>query len=359
MSIPAKRKIATVGGDGHIRLIEQPIPELQDGTVLVQVYASLVSPGSELRGGWRGLSQMRSKPNPEIKSRPFGYANAGVVRQVGKGVDRFNVGDRVCCMGGGYACHTDYAVAPHHLCVLLPKAVTFAQGAYGHLAATAMHALRRNSPQFGEYVAIVGLGLVGQLAAQFHKLSGCYVIGWDMINTRLEIAQRSGLDALVNTAVQDAPEATGLFTSGYGLDSAVMAFGGDGTDAFNTLQSCMKQAPDGPRNGRIVVVGKTTFNYNAATFNIDIRRSARTGPGYHDPQWEYGPDYPSVYMRWTTRTNLELCMRLISEGKLNVDALTTHTISLENVDQEISQILDEPDSILGVVFQCQRGDKTV
>ena len=132
-----------------------------------------------------------------------------------------------------------------------------------------------------------------------------------------------------------------------------MAFGGDGTEAFEQLQGCLKRAPDGPRAGRIVVVGGTTIDYAAATFNVDIRRSARTGPGYHDEQWEHGADYPKVYMRWTTRTNLELCMRLIAEGKLQVDPLTTHTISLEDVEKEVERIVGEPDRILGVVFRCR------
>ena len=48
-----KRRIATVGGDGVVRLEEQDLPAVGEGTVLVEVHASLVSPGSEL-GGWPG-----------------------------------------------------------------------------------------------------------------------------------------------------------------------------------------------------------------------------------------------------------------------------------------------------------------
>ena len=351
MNIPEKRSIATLCGDGHIRLAEQDVPPLEAGRVLVEVHASLVSPGSEV-GGWRALKRLRESPDPDRVPAPFGYTNAGVVIEVGSGVDRFAPGDRVGCMGGGYACHTDFAVVPHHLCVPLPDKVTFAQGAYGHLAATALHALRRNGPGFGEYVAVVGLGLVGQLVAQVHRLAGCYVIGWDSIAQRLEIARRTGIHAVVNSETENARDATRTFTNSHGLDAAVMAFGGDGTEAFNTLQRCLKRAPDGHYTGPIVIVGGTKVDYGAATHNIDIRRAARTGPGYHDEQWEHGADYPNVYMRWTTRTNLELCMRLIAEGKLCVDPLTTHTIALNQVDEEISQIIDNPDDILGVVFQC-------
>ena len=89
-----KRRIATVGGDGVIRLEEQDLPVAVEGTVLVEVHASLVSPGSEL-GGWRGLSRRRRGPTATC-------------------------------------------------------------------AATALHALRRNVPEFGEYTEAVGLDLVGQ-----------------------------------------------------------------------------------------------------------------------------------------------------------------------------------------------------
>jgi threonine dehydrogenase-like Zn-dependent dehydrogenase len=121
----------------------------------------------------------------------------------------------------------------------------------------------------------------------------------------------------------------------------------------------MKQAPDGHRMGRIMVVGWPEFKYGpngkiGGMNNIDIRRCSRTGAGYHDPGWEYGIDYPPVFMRWTTKTNLDLCMRLISEGKVNVGALTTHRIKLADVEKEIDIAQTNPDGMLGVVFNRDR-----
>ena len=102
--------------------------------------------------------------------------------------------------------------------------------------------------------------------------------------------------------------------------------------------------------GRIVVVGGTRFDYTSSLTNIDIRRASRTGPGYHDEDWETGPAYPRVFMRWTTRTNLELCMRLIAERRLDVDVLTTHTIPVADVEEGIEAAIGRPDEMLGVVF---------
>ena len=349
MASTNKRHVAAVCNDGHIRLVEQETPPLKPGAVLVKVHNSLVSPGTEIKG-WRGLSEKRKNPDPEQQSKPFGYSNSGRVVEVGPGVQELKPGNRIACIGGGYAMHTDYAVVPHHLCVKLPDKVTFEQGAYAMLAATALHALRRGIPEFGENAAIVGLGIVGQLAAQLFQMAGNYVIGWDTIGFRLETARRWGIHATAHVGKEDPEEVSKEFSRGYGLDGAVLAFGGDGNSAVESLEKCMKVSPDGHPMGRIVVVGGTNFDYTATLTNIDVRRASRTGCGYHDEAWEYGPAYPPVFMRWTTQTNLQLCMRLIEEGKLNVDVLTTHRIPLMNVDEGISAIIDDPDALLGVLF---------
>jgi len=350
--MPRKRIVAALMGDGRIGLIEQDVPELRPGAVLVEVHNSLVSPGTEL-GGWRGLRAKRDRPEPNARPKPFGYANAGVVLEVGGGVRDFEPGDRVACMGSGYALHANYAVVPHNLCVHLPRDVTFAQGAYGHLAATALNGLRRGAPEFGEFVAVVGLGIVGQLTAQLYQLAGNYVIGWETIEFRTEIARRWGIHATALAGRDDAVAATEAFTDGRGLDAAVLTFGGQADDAVAAIEQCLKRAPDGHPMGRIVALGGPRFMYTSTLTNADVRRASRTGPGYHDEAWEYGPDYPPVLVRWTTRSNLELCIRLISEGRLDVDCLTTHTIPLEDVEAQTSAIIDEPDAILGVVFEMR------
>ena len=346
-----KRIVAALMGNGQIGLIEEDIPPVRQGTVLVEVHNSLVSPGSEV-GGWRGLKKMNNQ-FPGDKPKPRGYSNAGIVLEVGAGVEKFKPGDRVACVGIGYALHTNFALVPHNLCFSLPDNVTFPQGSYALLAGTAIHALRRGDPQFGEYVAVVGLGLVGQLTSMFYQLAGNYVIGWDSIAFRVDIAKKWGIDATAVVGAEDEVASTRAFTNGYGLDTAVFAFGGDGNSAIEKIETCLKRSPDGHLMGRIVVVGNTSFTYPLTLTNVDIRRSSRPGPGYHDETWETGLDYPPVFMRWTTRTNLELCMRLISEGKLKVDSLTTHTIPMENVDAGISAIINEPDKILGVIFEMK------
>jgi len=163
-------------------------------------------------------------------------------------------------------------------------------------------------------------------------------------------AARKRRIAAVTVGAEDEVEATKSFTGGMGLDEAVIAFGGDANLVMENIEKSMKLSPDGHPMGVVVMVGRPRFEYTSGTTNIDYRRSARTGPGYHDAAWEYGPDYPPVFVRWTTQTNLKLCMRLISEGRLDVDCLTTHTIPLNDVEEGVDAALQDPDGMLGVVF---------
>ena len=323
--------------------MEQDLPELTKGAVLVKVAASLVSPGTEV-GGWHAFAQQKKKPVPK-KEQPFGYSNSGVVIRTAEVSPNLKSGDRVACIGAGYALHTDYAVVPHNFCVPLPENVTFEQGAYGMLFATAMQTLRRGQPEFGEYTCVVGLGILsGSSRRAFtnfwelrHRLGYQSGAGW--------LGQKWGIDAIVED--ENGSSRDKRFTGGDGLDAAVLAMAGTCDETVERLVNCMKLTPDGHAMGRIMIVGWPEFKFGSSGLiggmnNIDIRRCSRTGAGYHDLEWEHGSDYPPVFMRWTTKTNLKFCMRLISERKVNVDSLTTHRIKLNDVEHGINKASCRP-----------------
>ena len=339
------RKVAAVYEDGSIRLVSEPVPEIKAGMVLVQVFASLVSPGTEL-GGWKNLLRKKQSGAPMGNPKKFGYSNAGVVKETGIGVNRFKVGDRIACIGYGFALHSDFVVVPQNLCVPLPNDVSYEQGAYAMLLATAVQSLRRCEPEFGERLAVVGLGLVGQLTAQLHQLAGNKVIGWARNQHQIDAARKWGINKVIDTKTQDPVTESRNFTKGYGLDAIVLAFAGPSGEAWKQCCDCLKKTPDGHLMGRVVIVGGAAVDITWIPANIDIRIAARTGAGYHDDNWELGQDYPPVFMRWTTQTNLELCMELLSEGKVNTEALTTHRVLLENAEKEVDGIIQNPDSIL-------------
>ena len=344
-----KRKVAAIDGNGRGLCIEEEMPDLGAGEVLVEVRASLISPGSELGR----VKKMRAEPEPARKPRPFGYTNAGIVAEVGVGVKQFRPGERVACMGGGYALHADWAVVPQNLCVTVPEGVSFDVAASVHLAATGLHAVRRTAPLYGENGMVVGLGIVGQFAAQFAQLSGCHVMGVDNFPRRREIALSTGIEAAVDAVGEDPEERAAKFTDGYGMDFGIVAFGGEATDAFEGVYRSLKQAPDTHKMGRIVLVGgaRVTHGFGAALGNVDVRSAARTGPGYHDEDYERGRDYPRVFVEWPTQRNLAECLRAMAAGKLQVESLYSHQFKLDQTAAAVDALVDNPAEALGVLFK--------
>ena len=175
-----KRKVAVIDGAGQVTTREEEVPELKHNQVLIKVYASLVSPGTEVGG----IKNSRVNPKPEQKNRPFGYANAGEVVRVAGDAKGIKPGMRVAAMGGSYALHASYACAPLNLVVPIPDSVSFAEAAYAHLGATSLQSVRRAEPQIGEYGLVLGLGIVGNIAAQLFQLSGARIIAWEALAKR-------------------------------------------------------------------------------------------------------------------------------------------------------------------------------
>lgn len=344
----ATRRVGCIDGEGKGVLIEEDLGAPLAGQVQVQVEACLISPGTEL-GRVRGLRQ-----SPETRPpRPFGYANAGTVIGTGEGVSHVRRGDRVACMGGGYALHADLVNMPVNLTAPIPEGVAFEAAAFAHLAATALHAIRRAAPVFGENGMVVGLGLVGQLTAQIGQLSGCHVLGVDHLQLRRDLAAACGVEAVAGAPGDDPVALAGQFTGGFGMDFGVIAFGGDGTSAFEQIVACLKKTPDTHRMGRVVIVGgaRIEHGFAAALGNVDVRSAARTGPGYHDEAWEHGAGYPPVFVEWPTTRNLTECLRAIGDGRLQVAELITHRLPLARLGDAVDALVEGPESALGVVLE--------
>jgi len=347
------RRFAAIDGRGVISVEEEPVSSPEAGEILVDVYASLISPGTELGG----VKRQRANPDSSRPGRAFGYSNAGVVLEVGEGVEAYAPGDPVACMGGGYALHATHGRIPQNLSVPMPEGISYEEASSNHLVATAMHAVRRAELQLGENVAIVGLGLVGQLSGQLARLSGAHVLGLDRFPMRLEIARNTGFDEVVNVAEADPVEIARTFTRGYDMDCAIMCFGGDGTEAFKQAVAMMKTSPDTHKMGRVVIVGGASISHTfaAGLGNLDVRSSARPGAGYHDEAWEYGKrEYPPVFMQWTTKRNLEESLRLIQEKRLLVEPLITHRYPLAQAPEACEVLIEHPEESLGVLLLPER-----
>lgn len=340
---------------GEVRLETVPPPVLRDGGVLVHNMASLISPGTEkmsLELGQKSLlgkarerpdlvRQVLSKVRQEgvlstyrkVMSRleapaPLGYSCAGEVLKVGKGVSTFQAGDRVACGGAGYASHAEVVFVPTNLCVKIPEALSFQQAAFGTLGAIALQGVRQCEPTLGERVAVIGLGLVGQLTVQILKASGCGVMGVDLEGWKVDLARELGADVATLRGRDDAATVASAFSRGFGLDAVIITAATSSNDPIELAATVARD------RARVVVVGAAKMDLPRNLYyekELDVRLSRSYGPGRYDPMYEEkGVDYPIGYVRWTEQRNMGAFLDLIAQGKIDVERLITHRFDIQN-----------------------------
>lgn len=170
----------------------------QEGEVLIQTEYSCLSPGTELRC-LRGAES-------NAGNFPFvpGYSLTGTVIATGDGVD-MKIGTKVFSagtidagkLGIAWGGHVSHAICNAGNVVPISAEVSMQDASMLALAAIAFHGTRLSQPVAGEKVIVVGLGVIGQLSARLHALSGANVIACDISKKRVEVAKEAGINALV------------------------------------------------------------------------------------------------------------------------------------------------------------------
>jgi predicted dehydrogenase len=339
--------------NGELVLEEIPSPACPAGFVKIRTSASLVSAGTEklmtslakksLVGKARSrpdlvrrtLQKMRQEgvlsTLEQVRSRldspvPLGYSCAGVVVEVGDGVDDLALGQRVACAGAGYANHAEENVVPRNLCVSVPEKVADEEAAFATVAAIALQGVRQLDPTIGERVVVIGLGLVGQITCQLLAANGCRVIGSDFDPHKRELATRLGLERAV--APDELVQAALEFSGGYGADGVVVAA------STPSNQPLVDAAEVSRLKGRVVVVGLVGMDVPRDDYyrkELDLRLSMSYGPGRYDPTYEEGgADYPFAYVRWTEQRNMEAFLDLVALGRVDVRSLITHRVDFRD-----------------------------
>src|SRR5271167_1649666 len=332
-----------------ITVAEVPAPKVLAGCVLVRTAASLVSAGTERASsefaGKNLLQKARMRPDlvrdvlskinrdgllatvSTVRSRldqptALGYSSAGTVVAVGEGVADLSPGDRVACAGAGHAVHAEFACIPRLLVARIPsETVSFDDAAFTTLGAVALHGVRNADVKLGDIVAVIGLGLLGQLTVQILKAAGCAVLGMDIANERAQLALRLGADA-VSTSSSGFHDLCLQHSARHGADAVIITAQTASNDPVNLAGAVA-------RNRAVVVaVGTVAMDIPRRFFyekELDFRVSRSYGPGRYDAAYEQkGVDYPIGYVRWTETRNMEAFLKLLADRKIVLHPLVTH-----------------------------------
>lgn len=353
-----------------------PAPVVEPGHVLVAVAYSLISAGTEVGSVQNSseslLQRVMDKPERVLKvvehlrmqgisrtvallqgnlttGAPIGYSCAGVVVQVGAGVNDLQAGDRVACAGAGKANHAEWVVVPRNLLTVVPEQVSLRDAASTTLGAIAMQGVRRADARLGEWVAVIGLGLLGQLTLQLLRASGVNAVGFDVDAQRAMTARTLGAPhAFVSTEI-DPKQVIRELTGGHGVDVTIIT-------AASSSDALAQQAMEITRlRGRVVVVGAVGLGLQRSPFyekEIDFLIARSYGPGRYDPAYEEeGLDYPYAYVRWTENRNMAAYLQLLSAGQINFAGLVGAEYGIDQVHQAYEVLQSATERPIAVVLR--------
>ena len=358
---------------GETMLVKVPRPSVQPGMALVRTEASLLSIGTERSlvefASKSLLGKARSRPDlirqvlekiqregllstyEAVQNRleqplPLGYSSSGSIEEVGDGLVGYKVGDRVACAGGGFAVHAEYALVPSNLLAKLPDGISYEQGAVTTLGAIALHGFRLGGVGLRDRVAVIGLGMLGLLAAMIARAAGCAVFGIDTDPERVNRASMLGFEAADRI---NAESEAAAYSAGRGFDLVQICAD---TASNDTVELAGAIARD---KGVVVSTGVVGTDLpRKPYFEKELRFmvSRSYGPGRYDPLYEgAGVDYPYGFVRWTEGRNLAAFLELVSGGNLEVEALITHRFPIEDAVAAYAFISDPGDEdFLGVML---------
>lgn len=346
-------------------------PLLDDNLVLVAVHYSFISSGTEsatLSSASKSLyfNNIAKKISKVIESvatvgiegtkalikgrlsgtlQSLGYSCSGRIIAVGKNVKHLRAGNFVACAGAGFANHADIVCVPENLVVAVDEKYLH-DASITTIGAIALQGIRRMQPQLGEVVCVLGLGLLGQITVQLAKLSGCKVIGIDLVQDRLDLAVQRGADAVFNATSETLLKDIAFFTQHHGVDATLIT-------AASQSNALVQQAMEITRKkGKVVLVGDVGLALERSPLyqkEIDFLISCSYGPGRYDVSYEKeGNDYPYAYVRWTENRNMQAFVDLIQTKKITIAPLVSETISVDNAPAAYASLQDKKK--LGIIL---------
>jgi len=319
----------------RVEIREMETPDPGPGQVGIRTVYSGISQGTErwaLSGRYGHFDRDYSAYYP---CSP-GYQAAGVVDAIGSEVSELKVGDHVFTNGTRFldpdhkypgpchASHSGYLVAAASEVWRVDPEVDLAAASLFHMAGVSRHGVRLTKVQPGDLVAVIGLGMIGQMSAQAARRAGARVIATDLIPTRVELAEKHSADraadanaeSLEDVVREEAPE---------GADVVI-----DTTGDHRIFARCLDLIH---REGRIAMQG-----YYPDPISIDFHPTHIQRPTVIFP------------CGWDDEFNDDLADDMAA-GRIAIEPLITHRIPYQDAESAYRLVVEHPEQTLGMVFQ--------
>ncbi len=362
-----------------MKLIDQPMPTVKENMALVESLYTVVSAGTE-RGlasfGGKNLIQKALERPDQVKKvmeklstdgivttiesafnklaepMPMGYSGVGRVIACGKGVTEVQAGDLVAMVGTAYHCEINRV--SRTMLTKVPEELTdYRQAAFCALGGIALEGIHQAEVVPGETVAVIGMGLVGQIVCRILNAYGCDVIGYDVVDKTMPGTR---LKAFINSGDDNAADMTKALTRGRGVDKVII------TAATNSNAPMDLAAAITRDRGIICMIGVTQMNIDRRPYyerELSFRIARSYGAGRYDSTYEQkGIDYPIGYVRFTEGRNIEEFVRLLAQGRISLADIITHEIPFEKAAEAYEMITKNPnhERYIGVLLKYDEND---
>lgn len=331
------RKITFAAPGKVILEIVDQIPKVESPSdVIVRNRFSLVSAGTE-------LACLSGKEPWFPLPRTPGYAAVGEVVCTGEAVTRFAPGDLVFTHGP----HAEYFRIDttdrfSGTCLRIPENVRPDLALFTRMASIAFASIRVSRIEVGDIVLVVGLGLVGNLAAQLAALQGAKVIGVDLSTKRRSRAHACGISTTIDSGAPSWIEDARRIAGSRGVTTAIEATGL--SPVITEIVPLISQF------GEIVLLGTPRAPYDT---NVTEVYSHIHLPGFVSfkgaLEWRF-PTFKDEFLKHSVERNSEIILELIASERIQVQPLYTHKMPPSLAAEAYDGLRERKEDYIGVVF---------
>ena len=302
--------------------------------LLVESLYSVVSAGTEL-ACLSGREAWFSFP------RVPGYATVGRIVAAGSSVTGLGEGEVVLHYGG----HQAYSRRSlGDFLVPVPEGIDLQVAAMTRLATVAFTSIRLSSVEAGNFVAVAGLGPVGNLAAQLARIQGGRVIGVDVSAGRIELARKCGIEHTIDASREDAAEHIRAMTGGEGVETVI--------DATGSPRAIVAEMHWVAKRGELILLGSPRGEVQGDLTELLSGvhlwpRGCVTLKGAHE--WRY-PVMHDPNTKHSLERNSRVAWWLQQTGKLQMHKLITHVMNPDDAPAAYEGLRTRKAEYVGVVF---------